>query len=76
MEMRVYLTEKGEETWEKVEEKGRTWAKETLGLTDFELDVLKVLQGCVKLKLGGVSKDQFPTFRKLEELGYCEIEEE
>ena len=74
--MRVYLTEEGEETRKKVEEKGRTWAKETLDLTDFELNVLEVLQDCVKLKSDGVSKDQFPTFRKLEELGLCEIEEE
>ena len=72
MEMRVYLTEKGEET----QEKGRTWAKETLGLTDFELNVLEILRGCVKLESDEVSKEQFPTFRKLEELGLCEIEEE
>ena len=73
--MRVYITEEGGKTWEKVEEEGKRWARKTLGLTDSELEALEALYDCEKLRSDEIGECRVPIFRKLEKLGLCGIEE-
>jgi len=77
--MRVYPTTKGETICSTVIEEGYRQSRSTLGLSDRELDCLRVIAdpifGVDKLRGDEVAEQDKPIWKKLAGLGYVEIEE-